>query len=122
MHKRSPKDELGDSSLLLILVDSLPERVYVKDTEGLYVPNNVAHIRALGASSPEEIAGKSDFDLYPRELAERYRADEQKIIRSGRPGGDGEEPSVDGEGNERWHSTTKLPLWDSSGEIAGSWA
>src|SRR3989337_3840417 len=115
----STENGLDDSSLVRRLIDSLPEQVYVKDTEGRYVLNNLAHVRALGAASPEEVAGKPDFDFYPEELAERYRADEREGIRSGRPLIDKEEPSVDGEGNERQHSTTKVPLRDGNGEIMG---
>ncbi len=73
----------------------------------------------MGAAIPEEIAGKSDADFYPEELAERYRADEQEILCSGRPLIDKEEPSVDGEGNERRHSTTKVPVRDGNGQIVG---
>ena len=109
----------NDSSLLRTLIDSLPEQIYVKDTEGRYLLNNTGHARALGAESPEKFAGKSDFDFYPRKFAERYRADEQEIFRSGKPLVNKEEPSVDGEGNERWHSTTKVPLRDESGKIVG---
>src|SRR5918992_2552436 len=113
------KGELDGSTLLRILVDSLPEQFYVKDTEGRYLFNNLAHVRALGAESPEGIAGKSDFNFYPKEFAERYRADEREVIRSGKPLVAKEEPSVAGECNERWHSTTKVPLRDGNGEIVG---
>src|SRR5918997_6214960 len=119
LHKLSAKDALGDFSLLRTLIDALPEQIYVKDTEGRYVLNNLAHVRALGAASPEEVAGKSDFDFYPEELAERYRADEREVIRSGQPLIDKEEPSVNGESNERRHSTTRVPLKDEIGEIVG---
>src|SRR5918998_3392100 len=119
LHTLSTQNGLDDVSLLRTLIDALPEQVYVKDTEGRYVLNNLAHVRALGAASPEEIAGKSDFDFYPEELAERYRADERELIRSGRSLIDKEEPSVDGEGNERQHSTTKVPMRDESGKIVG---
>jgi PAS domain-containing protein len=104
------------------LIDSLPEQVYVKDTEGRYLLNNLAHVRALGAASPEKVAGKSDFDFYPKELAERYRADEREVLVSGRTLIDKEELSVDGEGNQRWHSTTKVALREGRGEIVGLWA
>src|SRR5215210_2681667 len=108
LHKLSAKDVLDDFSLLRTLIDVLPEQVYVKDTEGRYVLNNIAHVRALGAASPEEIAGKSERDLHPKELAERCRADEQKVIRSGRLLVYREESSVDGKGNRRWH---RLPRY-----------
>src|ERR687890_613301 len=119
LHTLSTQNGLNDVSLLRTLIDALPEQVYVKDNEGCYVLNNLAHVRALGAASPEQIAGKSDFDFYPEELAERYRADELVVLDSGRPLIDKEEPSVDGEGNERWHSTTKVPLRNGDGEIVG---
>ena len=102
-----------------MLIDTLPDRVYVKDTEGRYILNNFAHARTLGVASPEEAAGKSDFDFYSEKLAERYRADEQEIIRSGHPLANKEQPSGDEEGNRRWHLTTKVPLRDDNGEIVG---
>ena len=119
LHTLSTQNGLDDSSLLRTLIDSLPEQVYVKDTEGRYLLNNFTHVRALGAASPEKVAGKSDFDFYPKELAERYRADEREVLDSGRPLIDKEEPSVDGEGNQRWHSTTKVALRNGDGEIVG---
>jgi PAS domain S-box-containing protein len=119
LQKLSPKGGLEDSNLWRALIDSMTEQVYVKDTEGRYFLSNVAHVRALRALNAEEVAGKSDTDFYPKELAERYRADEQEIFRSGRPLVDKEEPSVDGEGNERWHSITKVPLRDRDGKVVG---
>ncbi len=108
-----------DAELLRALIDKLPDHVYVKDLESRYLFNNAGHFKALGAASAEEVVGKSDFDFYPKELAERYRADEQEVMRSGRPLIDIEEPSVDEEGNRRWHSTTKVPLRHVSGDVVG---
>src|SRR5918998_539638 len=119
LHTLTTQNGLDDVSLLRTLIDALPEQVYVKGTDGCYVLNNLAHVRALGAASPEQIAGMSDLDFYPEELAERYRADERGVLDSGRPLIDEEEPSVDEEGNERWHSTTKVPLRNGDGEIVG---
>ncbi len=119
LRKPSPSDRLDDSGLLRKLVDSLPDQVYVKDTEGRYLLDNLEHAKALGATSPEEIAGSTDSDFYPSHLVERYRADEQEVVESGLSLVDKEEPSVDEEGNERWHSSTKVPLRDGSGEIVG---
>ena len=117
--KPSPRDGLDDSGLLRYLVDSLPDQLYVKDTEGRYLLNNLERAKALGAASPEEIAGRTDSDFYPSQLVERYRADEREVVESGLPLVDKEEPSVDEEGNERWHTSTKIPLRDGSGEIVG---
>jgi diguanylate cyclase (GGDEF)-like protein/PAS domain S-box-containing protein len=119
LRKPSPRDGLHESSLLRTLIDSLPDQVYVKDTEGRYLLSNLEHAKALGATSPEEIAGKTDSDFYPSQLVERYRADEREVVELGLPLVDKEEPSVDEEGNERWHASTKVPLRDGSGEIVG---
>lgn len=60
------KTQLDDSSLLRTLIDTLPEHVYVKDIEGPYVLNNLAHVRALGAASPEEVAGSRTSTSTPK--------------------------------------------------------
>jgi len=119
LHSLLTKDGLDGVGLLHTLIDSLREQVYVKDTEGRYIVNNIAHVRILGIANPEEAAGKSDFDFYPKEVAERYHADEQEIVSSGRPLVGKEERRVDEEGNERWYSTTKVPLRDESGKVVG---
>ena len=118
-HKLSAKDEVENSDLLRNVIDNLPDYVYVKDTKGRYILNNLSHVKALGASSPEEVAGKSDFDFYPKELAERYRIDEQEIISSGRPLISREEPRVNEAGNRIWHSTTKVPIRGDGGRVIG---
>jgi PAS domain S-box-containing protein len=103
------------------LVDNLPGYVYAKDAEGRFVMANVGVARQLGFSSPNEVIGKSDFDLFPHELAARYHAEEQKIIRSGQGLYNYEGPTVDASMKEknRWVSTTKMPLRNAQGEIIG---
>jgi PAS domain S-box-containing protein len=107
--------------LLRTLIDNLPDYVYAMDAEGRFIIANVAVARQLGFSSPNEVIGKSNFDLFPHELATRYHADEQKIIRSGQGLYNHEGPTVDASKKEknRWVSTTKVPLRNAQGEIAG---
>jgi PAS domain S-box-containing protein len=107
--------------LLRTLIDALPDYVYAKDTEGRFITANVAVARQLGFSSPKEIIGKSDFDLFPQELAARYRVEEQKIIASGQELHNYEGPTVDESKPEknRWVSTTKVILRDAQGKVTG---
>ena len=107
--------------LLRTLIDNLPDYVYAKDAEGRFVITNVAVARQLGFSSPNDLIGKSDFDLFPHELAARYHAEEQKIIRSGEGLYNHEGPSVDASKQEknRWILTNKVPLRNAQGEITG---
>jgi diguanylate cyclase (GGDEF)-like protein/PAS domain S-box-containing protein len=116
--KRAQEALTQERELLRTLIDNMPDFIFVKDRESRFVINNTEHARVLGAPE-EELVGKTDFDVFSRDLAERYYADEQEIIRSGRALVDREEPVVDHAGNHRWLSTTKVPLRDNTGEISG---
>jgi PAS domain S-box-containing protein len=119
--ERIEQDLDRERLLMRTLIDNLPDYIYAKDAEGRFVIANVGVARQLGFSSPNEVIGKSDFDLFPHELATRYHAEEQKIIRSGQGLYNHEGPTVDAGKKEknRWVSTTKVPLRNAQGEIAG---
>src|SRR5262249_50033959 len=57
--------------------------------------------------------------FYPPESAARYAADDQEILRRKEPLVNREEPIVDRASNERWYTTTKVPLRDGRGEVTG---
>ena len=118
---RAQEEREHERSLLRTLIDNLPDYIYVKDTEGRFVVANRAVVRQLGFASEGELVGKSDFDLFPRELAARNYADEQTIIQSGQGLYNYEGPTVDAnkEEKDRWVSTTKVPLRDGQGKITG---
>lgn len=104
---------------LRTLIDHLPDYIFIKDRESRFVVNNRAHLQVLGGRSQEEVAGKTDFDIFPRELAERYYADEQAIIQSGQPLINREEQTITPSGEQQWLLTTKVPLRNERGEIIG---
>ena len=105
---------------LRVLIKSLPDHVYVKDREGRFLLVNTAQARYMGVVKPDELVGKSDFDFYPAELASRYHADEQAIIRSGQPLIDHEEINLNHQtGEQAWTSTTKIPVRDDQGQVVG---
>jgi two-component system sensor histidine kinase/response regulator len=108
-----------ERNLLRTLMDNLPDYIFVKDTHSRFLTTNVAHLRVLKADSLDEVIGKTDFDFFPRELAERYYADEQAIIASGAPLLEREEYTFDPSGGKQWLLTTKVPLRDGSGGVVG---
>ncbi len=108
-----------EHNLLRTLIDNLPESVYFKDTESRFVVANDAVAHLMGAPTREALIGRTDFDFYPRELAERYYADERSVISTGQPLASREEPCIDAEGNRRWFSTTKEPVRGLQGEVIG---
>ncbi len=108
-----------ERNLLRTVIDTLPEYIYAKDAQGRFILCNVTTARLMGATTPDNLIGKSDFAFYPRELAEQYFASEQPILREGKSLLDHEEPNIDATGRAKWDMTTKVPLRDSQGRIIG---
>lgn len=98
------------------LLESLPQRVFVKDANSVFRACNESFARDLGIR-PEEIEGKTDDDFFPRELAERYRADDDKVVSRG-VATVMEEP-YELSGKERWVRVIKAPYCDGGGKAVG---
>src|SRR5205823_4665447 len=109
----------AERNLLRSLIDNLPDFIYVKDVQGRFVIDNIAHRRLLGADSEEQVIGKTVASFFPPELATQFTYDDQAIIHLGKPLFNREEPVLDRSGQWHWHSTTKVPLRNSSGKIVG---
>jgi two-component system cell cycle sensor histidine kinase/response regulator CckA len=99
--KALEEDLRRERSLLLILIENLPDYVSVKDLESRFLLTNAANARVLRLQEAQEAVGKTDFDFYPAAEAARYRKDEKAVI------------------HRRWTLTTKVPLRDASGRITG---
>jgi len=112
--------ESMDSAILGVLMDNIPDRIYFKDRESRFVRNNAAHARSLGVASPEECVGRTDFDFFSREHAERALADEQEIIRTGKPIIAKIERLTMRDGKQGWASSTKMPWYDPEGRTIGT--
>ena len=117
--KRTDEELAAERDLLNTLINTLPDSIFIKDVMGRILLDNDAHRRTLGASTLEQVMGKTDFDFHPREQAAQYDADEKRVIRSGEPLIDKTEPFIDKDHNQRWLLTTKVPLRDRQGNIMG---
>jgi sigma-B regulation protein RsbU (phosphoserine phosphatase) len=104
--------------LLRTLIDNLPDAIYAKDTAGRKTLANLADLKNLHFKTEAEAIGKTDFDLFPRELAEKLNADDRKVIQ-GQPLINRDEYFLDDQGREYWLLTSKLPLRDQNGTITG---
>jgi len=98
------------------LVENLPQKIFLKDKNSVYVSCNENYAQDLKIK-PDEIAGKTDYDFYPRELAEKYRADDQRIMRSENIE-DIEEIYIQN-GRELWVHTVKTAVKDEKGQCVG---
>jgi PAS domain S-box-containing protein len=116
--KRSEQALAAERALLRTLIDALPDLVFTKDPEGRFRLCNAAELKHLGLAHEDELIGKTVFDLYSRELAERYHTDDMEALH-GAPVLNREEPCVDRDGKPRWHLTIKVPLRDHDNKIRG---
>ena len=109
-----------EHTLLHTLADNVPHRIYAKDTAGRFTFANRAVAIGMGASDPEELLGKTDFDFYAPDAAQQYFDEERQVLSSGQPMLDHEEHVFySRSGKEAWLMTTKVPLRDEAGRIIG---
>ena len=106
-----------ERTLLRTVIDTLPDYIYVKDTDLRLVLANRAHLELVGAKSPDEVIGKHDSDLFPPAFASQYVADENVILQSGQPLLDREEPTASSSGSQKIVLTTKVPVRNAVGKI-----
>ena len=110
---------IATNQKLRTLIDNLPDLIYIKDAQSRFTACNWAVAECMGAETYNELIGKTDFDFYPEEQASMYYADEQKIMHSGQPIMNKDEPRIDHSGKERWILTSKLPLRNRAGKVIG---
>jgi two-component system, sensor histidine kinase and response regulator len=103
------------------LLSAAEERVYFKDLESRFLFVSAGWVAAYAPGrSPEELTGKTDFDVFGYQHAADAFADEQRIIQTGKPVvGQMERETYTGR-PDAWVSTTKMPLLDETGQIIGT--
>ncbi|MBI5799786.1 MAG: PAS domain S-box protein [Verrucomicrobia bacterium] len=104
--------------LLRTVIDNLPGYIFAKDAAGRYTVSNLAHGRLLKVASEAELLGKTAFDFFPPETAQRFAEDDRGLLQTGQPVLDREECS-EVNGARAWHQLSKMPLRDEHGGIVG---
>jgi PAS domain S-box-containing protein len=99
------------------LVESIPTMMLCKDLEGRFTFANGRFLAELGTTL-EDIKGKTDFDFFPRELAEKYGDDDRRVLES-RQVVDVVERHVTPKGEKLYVQTVKTPLSGPDGEPIG---
>jgi PAS domain S-box-containing protein len=100
------------------LLDAIPDIAWLKDREGRLIAVNQSYGQACGID-PADLIGKTDLDAWPRELAEKYMADDRRVVESGRMTRL-EEPTLGRGGEEAWVDTFKVPIFSEGGEVIGT--
>jgi two-component system cell cycle sensor histidine kinase/response regulator CckA len=98
------------------LIENLPQKIFLKDKNSVYISCNENYANDLKIKS-NEISGMSDYEFYQKELAEKYRTDDKRIIKAGKTE-EIEEKYVQN-GQEVWVNTIKTPVKDEKGNVVG---
>ncbi|HZY42693.1 MAG TPA: GAF domain-containing protein, partial [Anaerolineae bacterium] len=93
--------------------------IYFKDAASRFTRINRAQAHTLGIADPQQAVGKTDADFFPPELAALMLAEERQIIETGQPVLSREEYNPTRDGQPRWFSVSKNPLFDQTGHIVG---
>ena len=100
------------------ILNNIPDIAWLKDKEGQYLSVNEPFAKACGVS-PQEMVGKNDLDIWPLDLAQKYRADDQEVIRTGNRKCF-EELLMDSEKGMIWIETIKTPILNDEHEVIGT--
>jgi len=108
-----------ESDILRTLIDNIPDFIYIKDEQSRFIVANKHTAKVVNAETTESLIGKTDFDYYPKKMAQKFFSDEQKIIKTRNPLINIEEEGLDQNQNKITIATTKVPWVDRYGHILG---
>jgi PAS domain S-box-containing protein len=118
--KRGEEKLAEERELFRLVIENIPDQIYLKDTESRFILCNMPVVINAGRTSQAEMTGKTDLDFLPEETAKQCFIDEQHIFQTGIPLINHEEHMPDMvTGKSRWSLTTKLPLRNNTGDIIG---
>ena len=116
--RRQAEENLRNSEALYhSLVETLHQNILRKDLQGRFTFANQHFCKILGRPL-EDIVGKTDFDFFPRELAEKYQRDDRQVMQTGKPFETVEEHQPPG-GEKIYVQVVKTPLYAADGAIMG---
>ena len=102
------------------LFENLPNvSFWVKDLEGRFVMGNQQVVRMCGLREESELIGKTDFDFFPKHVAEHFRRDDLNVIHTKKKTVDRIEPISNDDGSLSWYTTNKVPVHGKDGKIIG---
>ncbi len=110
----------AERDLLRMLMENSPDMIYFKDPQSRFLRASRSFAERLGSARPEDVIGKSDFDIYSEEHARPAYDDEQRIVKTGQPIVGIVEKETWRDGRVTWVLTSKMPLRDKDGQVVGT--
>jgi PAS domain S-box-containing protein len=119
LRRRAAEEMLAASEAFYhTLVETLPQNIYRKDLQGRFTFANGRFLSEMKRGL-DQVTGHTDFDFFPKELAERYRRDDQAVIRTGTPFETVEEHVKPG-GETIYVQVLKTAVYDDRGRVIGT--
>ncbi len=121
IESRQAEEELQENrTMLKQILDTIPQAIFWKDSNLVYLGCNRSFAQAVDLHEPEEIKGLTDFDLpWPQEQAEAYRRADLEVIDGRQIKKHIIEPLQQADGSSIWIDTTKVPLQNVEGQVHG---
>jgi PAS domain S-box-containing protein len=108
------------SRMLRLVIDTIPVRVFWKDTDSRYLGCNQPFAEDAGQASPEDLIGKDDYAFsWGVDQADSYRRDDRAVMASGKARLNSEERQTTPDGRTIWLQTSKVPMRDAKENIVG---
>jgi diguanylate cyclase (GGDEF)-like protein/PAS domain S-box-containing protein len=110
--------QMEESAFLRTLINTLPDLVWLKDTNGVYLACNPRFERFFGAQE-NDIVGKTDYDFVDKDLADFFRENDRKAMEKGGPSVNEEWVTFADDGHRELLETLKTPMYEGSGKLIG---
>ncbi|MBN1230432.1 MAG: PAS domain S-box protein [Anaerolineales bacterium] len=118
-YKKTRKKLIESRMMMRMVMDQIPQAVFWKDNESRYLGANLEFLRQNNLASLDELIGKSDFDLHPKELAKSFIEADQQLIKEDIKILNLEEMQKKKDGSVVWVQVNKVPLINADGERIG---
>ena len=116
--KRAEEALRNSEGRLHTLVQTIPDLIWLKDKDGVYLSCNTMFERFFGAREAD-IVGKTDYDFVDRELADFFREHDRKAMAAGKPTSNEEWITFADDGHRAFLDTIKTPMYDARGTLIG---
>lgn len=117
--KRTERALWEQERFLRLIIDNIPQHVFWKDCNLIYRGGNRNFAHSAGFDSPEELVGKSDYELWPADQADRYVTSDREVLATGQAKLHMVRKKVLADGREIWQDASKVPICDADGNIIG---
>ncbi len=118
--KQTEKAMIEKEELLQLVLDNIPQYIFWKDRNSVYLGCNRNFAIIAGFNNPLEIVGKTDYDLpWKKEESDFFRECDARVMETDTPEYHIIEPLLQADGKQSWVNTNKIPLHDAQGNVVG---